>query len=148
MSDETEAARGGPLDTYSDQYEQVQLDDQLSPLDGYLNVSGDNQVTVVLPPDAEPIDPTSPRYELSDAETAVAVAAATADREQLARPPMNLDADDRPHFLRNVNGQEVCGQDGEPWPCPTWQGIESDAWLATHQGTLDEQKPAGEPRAR
>ena len=28
---------------------------------------------------------------------------------------------DRPHFLRNVDGEEFCGQDGEPWPCREYQ---------------------------
>lgn len=36
------------------------------------------------------------------------------------QPPGNLDDSDRPHFLRTANGVEVCGQDGEPWPCETW----------------------------
>lgn len=50
--------------------------------------------------------------------------------------PDNLDDEGRPHFLRNVNGDEVCGQDGQPWPCKTWsEHIDSNG---THDLT-DEQ---------
>lgn len=42
---------------------------------------------------------------------------------QLAEPAGNLDAKGAPHFLRNVNGEEVCGQDGQPWPCDAWRQI-------------------------
>lgn len=53
-----------------------------------------------------------------------AVARTLAEQErQLAQPAGNLDAKGAPHFLRNVNGEEVCGQDGQPWPCDEWQGI-------------------------
>lgn len=51
-----------------------------------------------------------------------------ADARSLPQEPGNLDDDDRPHFLRVVNGSEVCGQDGDPWPCPTWsRWLEEDA---------------------
>lgn len=40
--------------------------------------------------------------------------------------PGNADKDDRPHFLRNVGGEEVCGQDGEPWPCSAWSHMTAD----------------------
>jgi hypothetical protein len=48
----------------------------------------------------------------------------------LARPAANLDVHGAPHFLRNVNGEEVCGQDGLRWPCPAWQEIETGAHVA------------------
>lgn len=38
-------------------------------------------------------------------------------RERLARPAGNVDIHGAPHFLRNVDGVETCGQDGKPWPC-------------------------------
>lgn len=40
--------------------------------------------------------------------------------------PGNADKDDRPHFLRNVGGEEVCGQDGKPWPCAEWSRMTAD----------------------
>jgi hypothetical protein len=27
---------------------------------------------------------------------------------------------DRPHFIRNVDGVELCGQCAQPWPCPQY----------------------------
>lgn len=37
--------------------------------------------------------------------------------------PSNVDAQDRPHFLKVMGDNEVCGQDGDPWPCPTWREL-------------------------
>lgn len=42
------------------------------------------------------------------------------DARAVPQTPANLDDAKRPHFLRTVNGVEVCGQDGDPWPCATW----------------------------
>lgn len=50
----------------------------------------------------------------------------------LDRPPSHLttaesfgnEVDGKLHFIRNVEGQpEVCGQDGEPWPCAAWRKL-------------------------
>lgn len=45
--------------------------------------------------------------------------------------------DDRPHFARLLDGQDpseaVCGQDGEPWPCPDAQKL-TVASLADQRG--------------
>lgn len=51
------------------------------------------------------------------------------DARSAPQTPTNLDDARRPHFLRSVNGEEVCGQDGNPWPCATWSSwvAESDA---------------------
>lgn len=38
-------------------------------------------------------------------------------------PATNLDTADRPHFLRNVDGREVCGQDGQDWPCDAYRDM-------------------------
>jgi hypothetical protein len=42
------------------------------------------------------------------------------DARTVPQTPGNLDDQSRPHFLRTVSGVEVCGQDGDPWPCATW----------------------------
>jgi hypothetical protein len=48
--------------------------------------------------------------------------AAQAALEVLVREaPGNGDTQDRPHFLRAVGDREVCGQDGEEWPCREYQ---------------------------
>lgn len=46
--------------------------------------------------------------------------------EMLATKAANLDGNDRPHFLRNIDGREVCGQDGDPWPCDTYRTMLAD----------------------
>ena len=68
-----------------------------------------------------------PQY--ADPQTTVAEQLAEAEAA-LARPAANLDIHGAPHFLRNVNGEEVCGQDGQPWPCATWGEIETGAHAA------------------
>ncbi len=53
---------------------------------------------------------------------------------------VNVDDQDRPHFLRNVDGEEVCGQDGKPWPCDRYTAmLEQDQ--AERTGTPDQQPP-------
>lgn len=42
--------------------------------------------------------------------------------QELSRPPSNVDYSSRPHFILNVEGHEVCGQDGQKWPCEWWTG--------------------------
>ena len=62
-----------------------------------------------------------PEFESLDADTLNRVLAEQA--ALLAQPAANLDPMGAPHFLRNVAGEEVCGQDGQPWPCVSWRGI-------------------------
>jgi hypothetical protein len=65
-----------------------------------------------------------PLPELSDAE-ATALEERTAAqvltvRDELSLTIANLGADQVAHFIANVDGREVCGGDGEPWPCQAW----------------------------
>lgn len=49
-------------------------------------------------------------------------------RQQLAQPAGNLDIQGAPHFLRVLpDGEEVCGQDGQAWPCLPARGLEAQA---------------------
>lgn len=103
-------------------------DDQLSPVDGVPppglpeNFSGDLNDTdpeeirraPSLPPGGQPA-----AFPDTDALQAVQ----DLQRAALAQPAGNV-IRDAPHFLRNVDGDEVCGQDGKPWPCPEYQAIE------------------------
>jgi hypothetical protein len=98
-------------------------DDQLSPIDGVIQVNSTGHVARVLPPEFAPDTDVPPI--LSDDEKLAALAVADRTRAQLAERSLNLDHADRPHFLRNVGGVETCGQDGQPWPCPTWMGMEA-----------------------
>ena len=71
----------------------------------------------------------------------------TGEREMVERlleeQASNADAEDRPHFLRNVDGAEVCGQDGQSWPCDTYRRmLERDA--AERTGTPDQQPQPGQ----
>lgn len=69
-----------------------------------------------------PALPTEPRAltEQDRADRGESASVVTMDARAMSRTPSNLDDASRPHFLRNVNGVEVCGQDGDPWPCATW----------------------------
>lgn len=60
------------------------------------------------------------------AEDGESAADLPADARTAPSEPTNLDDASRPHFMRSVNGVEVCGQDGDPWPCPTWS-----TWVQT-----------------
>lgn len=51
-------------------------------------------------------------------------------------PAANLDANDRPHFLRNVDGLEVCGQDGQAWPCTEYRKLLDDDQRTNNQAGL------------
>lgn len=58
----------------------------------------------------------------------------------LAEKAANADTSDRPHFLRNVDGREVCGQDGQTWPCDEYQAqLRRQAEELT--GTPEQQPP-------
>jgi len=61
---------------------------------------------VTLPPDREAI-----------ADPAPVIANVPPEARPPAEPVVSGRMEDRPHFLRNVDGVELCGQDGEPWPC-------------------------------
>jgi hypothetical protein len=62
-----------------------------------------------------------PEYAHADADAVGRVLDEQA--RQLAQPAGNLDVKGAPHFLRNIGGEEVCGQDGQPWPCDAWRQI-------------------------
>ncbi|ROP40707.1 hypothetical protein [Saccharothrix texasensis] len=73
------------------------------------------------PPRPEPLVPELPLTELRQLGGYQEPVAA--DVAPHHRTPRGSDlgraasATGRPHFARNVNGTEVCGQDGDPWPC-------------------------------
>jgi hypothetical protein len=51
-----------------------------------------------------------------------------ASRQQLAEPAGNVDVVGAPHFLRVLpGGEEVCGQDGQAWPCLPARGLAEQA---------------------
>lgn len=51
----------------------------------------------------------------------------TEHRRLLGQRATNLDDQNRPHFLRNVDGDERCGQCGEPWECPSYAALREEA---------------------
>lgn len=73
----------------------------------------DEQVSVApptVPPEYAHVDPDTVNRVLAE------------QRAQLARPSANVDIQGAPHFLRNVDGEEVCGSDGQSWPCAHARG--------------------------
>src|SRR5687768_4488732 len=64
------------------------------------------------------------RPDLTEEERARGFREVLPDARSIPQTPANLDEQDRPHFLRIVAGEEVCGQDGKPWPCDTYR-----AWV-------------------
>lgn len=64
---------------------------------------------------------------LTEEDRADENAAPAPDARALTEEPANLDQWSRPHYLRNVNGVEVCGEDGEPWACATYRQWVDDA---------------------
>lgn len=115
---------------------QPEPDDQLSPVDG-------------LPEVAFPYDDTSEEAVKAEAERLdQAAAVRTEHRRLLSEPSANIGRDDRPHFLRTVDGKDVCGQDGKPWPCPEWEhgetvraaealGVSVEIFLRTNRGQAE-----------
>ena len=102
-------------------------DDQLSPISGF-------------GPAPHPNDPPilgGDRRATSVEQVEAALRIAAEQRAQLALPPGNADAAGRPHFLRNIDGVEVCGQDGKPWPCPSWTGMEKATFTQQTSGPLN-----------
>lgn len=110
-------------------------DDQLSPIDGFIepppsgtpaDSKDDRAARPTLPPGGQPAG-----YPDQDAIRAVA----ELQREMLAQPAANV-IHGAPHFLRNVGGEEVCGQCGDAFPCPAYKHmLARDAERAlTHSG--------------
>ena len=56
--------------------------------------------------------------------------------ELLGVPAANLDDSDRPHFLRNIDGRELCGQDGQAWPCDQYQRMLTEDQRTNELATL------------
>jgi hypothetical protein len=71
-----------------------------------------------------PAQPTTPPARTEDERAQEGYREVLPDARSIPQTPANLDERDRPHFLRNIGGEEVCGQDGEPWPCDTYR-----AWM-------------------
>lgn len=80
-------------------------------------------------PEADAAEP----YELPDPAVMAELAEAqeieqrTAQRVVTVRDEQSLNIanmaqDGAAHFLVNVEGQELCGSCGKPFPCPTWTG--------------------------
>lgn len=69
--------------------------------------------------------------------------AAAVDARVLPQEPANVDEWSEPHFLRNVNGQEVCGTDSDPWPCPTYRRWVDEAARETAAANPPERIPDG-----
>lgn len=61
-----------------------------------------------LPPEYAYADPAAVQQQLDE------------QAERLAQPAANVDMVGMPHFLRNVNGEEVCGGCGNAFPCPAY----------------------------
>lgn len=74
-----------------------------------------------------------PAAPFSNADTDAILKAAELDRAQLAQPSANVFRG-APHFLRNVDGHEVCGTDGQPWPCEGYTGAQQQ--FARQAGAL------------
>ncbi len=60
---------------------------------------------------------------------------------EMSRPPSNVDYSNRPHFILNHEGHEVCGQDGQPWPCTWWTGEVNPTAEEHSAGTVVEEDP-------
>lgn len=125
--------------------------DQLAPIDGVHQVQPDGSITPappVLPlnatteerdaflarrdlrPDSglDEVQPPSIPLEYQDEGFQRSVSEqVAAQRAQLAQPAGNIGPDGAPHFLRLVDGSEVCGQDGQPWPCDQAQAMAASA---------------------
>jgi len=83
--------------------------------------------------------------EVKAAEFAAYVEAAQRERQawfdqEMSRPPSNVDYSNRPHFILNVEGREVCGQDGMPWPCEWWTGEVNPTAEQHSAGTVQQEE--------
>lgn len=64
---------------------------------------------------------------LTEEEQASVLEQVAAQRARLAEPPSNVDIQGAPHFARILDdGREVCGQDGESFPCAAWRKLQAD----------------------
>lgn len=71
-------------------------------------------------PQSEPYPALTPEQEqAAQTEREVAEQVVTVRGEQ-ALNIANMGQDGAPHFLVNVEGKEVCGSCGKPFPCPSW----------------------------
>lgn len=113
--------------------------DQISPTGG-VQLQPDG--TLAAAPDVAPLGETwspddvappslPPEFldEQHGQELAVAVAAQIeADRQRLTEPAGNVDIKGAPHFQLIREDGDVCGQDGQPWPCAGAKQIGRDLW--------------------
>jgi hypothetical protein len=93
--------------------------DQISPLDGAHQVDADGTVSPAYPFEAPSVPP---QYADTGFQESVAEQVA-AQRAMLAEPAGNVDIKGAPHFLRVVDGSEVCGQCTEPFPCTAYREL-------------------------
>lgn len=134
--------------------------DQLSPIQGVGQVQPDGTMRVIgmnveqegggapeMPPPGDsgtdghkdiaqiepsPVSAGRPDSELEEALLEVVAA----QRAQLAQPAGNVDVKGAPHFERVVDGQSLCGQCAEPFPCPAYQEI-AQAALDAQRSPVD-----------
>lgn len=113
--------------------------DQISPKDGIqLQPDGTLEAATAVAPIGETWSPDDiappslpPQFldEQRGQELAQAVAAQIeADRQRLTEPAGNVDIKGAPHFQLIREGGDVCGQDGEPWPCAGAKQLASELW--------------------
>lgn len=99
-------------------------DDQLAPIDGVIPAPPPSGTTPAdsgqdavqrpsLPPGGQPL-----AFPDTDAIQEVA----DLQRQMLAEPAANV-IQGAPHFLRNVDGEEICGQCGEAFPCAAYKSM-------------------------
>lgn len=127
--------------------------DQLSPIDGVHQVTPEGAVVPVSPPVGdtpgsareegrqEVEAPTLPPQYRSEDFQLSALQQVAAAREALAQPAGNVDIQGAPHFLRNVNGAELCGQCGTDFPCDTYREMSEERQRAEFGRTLLQMPP-------
>lgn len=106
--------------------------DDISPVAGAHQLGEDGFAVPVDSPILPPALP--PQYANEGFQISVAQQVEE-QRRQLAQPAGNV-FKGAPHFLRNVNGEEVCGQCGDAFPCESYRAI-------TDQQALDQATPVG-----
>lgn len=127
--------------------------DQLSAIDGVHQVTPEGAIVPAPPPvggppglareevgrEAEP--PTLPPQYRSEDFQLSALQQVAAAREALAQPAGNVDIQGAPHFLRNVNGVELCGSCGTDFPCDAYRGMSEERQRAEFGRTLLQMPP-------
>lgn len=110
--------------------------DQISPLDGVQQqpdgtLAPANPVrTLDAPPDpymapaddVQPAVPAAPPEYTPEFQDSVNEQLEK-QRAQLGQPAGNVDIKGAPHFMRVVDGVELCGTCGESFPCAGWQAM-------------------------